>query len=80
MCWAMQDCGQMSQEKIKIVMGPYGQPTNEAFVEISGAGAKYKLALAKDRQIMPNTARYVEVFTSAKAEVDRQELGGTVFG
>ena len=76
----MQDCGQMSDEKIKVVMGPYGQPTNEAFVEISGAGAKYKLALAKDRQIMPNTARYVEVFTSARAEVLRQELGGTVFG
>ncbi len=70
----------MTEEKIKVILGPFGQPTNEAFVEISGAGAKYKLALAKDRQIMPSTARYVEVFTSAKAEVDRVELGGTVFG
>lgn len=49
----MQACGQMSEEKVRLVLGPDGRPTGEAYVDISGPGAKLRLALAKDRQIMP---------------------------
>ena len=43
----------MNEQKVKLVMGLDGRPTGEAYVEISGPGAKYRLALAKDRQLMP---------------------------
>ncbi len=50
----MQGCGgTMNEQKVKLVMGLDGRPTGEAYVEISGPGAKYRLALAKDRQLMP---------------------------
>ncbi len=74
----VQTCGQMSEDKVKLVVGPDGRPTGEAYVEISGAGAKLRLALAKDRQIMPGSSRYIEIFTSTRDEVDRRALTGVM--
>ncbi|KAK9825489.1 hypothetical protein WJX74_001008 [Apatococcus lobatus] len=70
--------GAMDEQKVKLVMGLDGRPTGEAYVEISGPGAKYRLALAKDRQLMPNSSRYVEIFTSNREEVDRRLLTGVM--
>ena len=38
---------------MKIVLGPDMRPSGEAYVEIAGSDAKLRLALAKDRQVMP---------------------------
>ncbi|KAK9824055.1 hypothetical protein WJX72_007388 [[Myrmecia] bisecta] len=73
-----ENCGAMSDEKVKLVVGADGRPTGEAYVEISGPNAKLPLALAKDRQMMPNSSRYVEIFTSNKDEVDRRALTGVL--
>ncbi|EIE26777.1 hypothetical protein COCSUDRAFT_64653 [Coccomyxa subellipsoidea C-169] len=77
-CSFFSTCGQMSEDKVKLVVGPDGRPTGEAYVEISGAGAKLRLALAKDRQIMPGSSRYIEIFTSTRDEVDRRALTGVM--
>lgn len=49
----MQGCGTFTEDKIRLVLGMDGRPTGEAYVEISGPGAKLRLALSRDRQIMP---------------------------
>lgn len=48
-----QGCGDVSDQDIRIVVGPDGRPTGEGYVEIKGPNANLRLALAKDRQIMP---------------------------
>ena len=48
---APQGCGQMSEEKVRLVLGPDARPSGEAYVEISGPGANLRAALAKDRQV-----------------------------
>ena len=73
-----QGCGTFSEDKVKLVLGMDGRPTGEAYVEISGPGAKLRLALAKDRQIMPNSSRYVEIFTSTREEVERRAMTGVM--
>lgn len=49
----LQGCGTIRDDQVKIVMGMDGRPSGEAYVEIAGPDAKFRLALAKDRQIMP---------------------------
>ena len=71
-----QGCGTFNEDKVKLVLGMDGRPTGEAYVEVSGPSAKLRLALAKDRQIMPNSSRYVEIFTSTREEVERRALTG----
>jgi splicing factor U2AF subunit len=68
----------MTEDKVKLVVGPDGRPTGEAYVEISGPGARLRLALAKDRHVMPGSSRYVEIFTSTRDEVDRRLLTGVM--
>ena len=41
----------MSEDKVRLVLGADGRPTGEAYVEISGPGARLRAALAKDRQV-----------------------------
>ncbi len=75
---AAQGCGAFSEDKVKLVLGMDGRPTGEAYVEVSGPGAKLRLALAEDRQIMPNSSRYVEIFTSTREEVERRAMTGVM--
>ena len=49
----MQGCGTIQEDQVKIVLGPDMRPSGEAYVEIIGPDAKLRLALAKDRQVMP---------------------------
>ena len=51
-----QGCGHMTEDKVRLVLGGDGRPTGEAYVEISGPGARLRLALAKDRQVRQNRA------------------------
>ncbi|KAK9801404.1 hypothetical protein WJX73_006914 [Symbiochloris irregularis] len=53
-----EGCGTFTEDKIKLVLGMDGRPTGEAYCEISGPGAKLRLALSRDRQVMPNSSRY----------------------
>ena len=50
---AMQRCAEMQDEEVRIVKGVDGRLTGEAYVHISGTRAKLRLALAKDRTLMP---------------------------
>eukprot|EP00884_Botryococcus_braunii_P021068 jgi/Botrbrau1/7645/Bobra.0159s0089.4 len=71
-----EGCGTIREEQVKIVMGMDGRPSGEAYVEVAGPDAKFRLALSKDRQIMPNSSRYVEIFTSNREEVERRMMTG----
>ncbi len=51
--WWLQRCAEMQDEEVRIVKGVDGRLTGEAYVHISGARAKLRLALAKDRTLMP---------------------------
>ena len=43
----------MQGDEVRIVKGVDGRLTGEAYVHISGSRAKLRLALAKDRTLMP---------------------------
>lgn len=62
----------MAPEKVRMVHGVDGRATGEAYVHISGDGARLRFALAKDRMLMPASTRPVEVFTSGIEELDRR--------
>ena len=49
----LQRCADMQEDKVRIVSGVDGRLTGEAYVHISGSRAKLRLALAKDRTLMP---------------------------
>ena len=54
MTWlVIQGCGTITEDQVKIVLGPDMRPSGEAYVEVAGPDAKLRLALAKDRQVMP---------------------------
>ena len=50
---ALQECAPMAPEKVRMVHGVDGRATGEAYVHISGEGARLRFALAKDRMLMP---------------------------
>lgn len=52
-CLCLQRCADMQEDNVRIVKGVDGRLTGEAYVHISGARAKLRLALAKDRNLMP---------------------------
>lgn len=43
----------MQEDQVRIVKGVDGRLTGEAYVHIAGSRAKLRLALAKDRTLMP---------------------------
>ncbi len=47
----------MAPEKVRMVHGVDGRATGEAYVHISGDGARLRFALAKDRMLMPVSRR-----------------------
>ena len=47
----------MAPEKVRMVHGVDGRATGEAYVHISGEGARLRFALAKDRMLMPVSRR-----------------------
>ncbi len=49
----VQRCAEMQGEEVRIVKGVDERLTGEAYVHISGARSKLRLALAKDRTLMP---------------------------
>ena len=49
----LQRCADMQHSEVRIVKGVDDRLTGEAYVHISGARAKLRLALAKDRTLMP---------------------------
>lgn len=49
----LQRCAEMQHSEVRIVKGVDDRLTGEAYVHISGARAKLRLALAKDRTLMP---------------------------
>ena len=49
----VQRCAEMQPEEVRIVKGVDERLTGEAYVHISGARSKLRLALAKDRTLMP---------------------------
>lgn len=49
----VQRCADMQPEEVRIVKGVDERLTGEAYVHISGARSKLRLALAKDRTLMP---------------------------
>lgn len=51
--WVVQRCAEMQPEEVRIVKGVDERLTGEAYVHISGGRAKLRLALAKDRTLMP---------------------------
>jgi len=48
-----QNCGEVGEDDIKMVLSADGTPLGEAFIHVKGARAKVRLALAKDRSVMP---------------------------
>ena len=69
----LQRCAEMRDEEVRIVKGVDGRLTGEAYVHISGARAKIRLALAKDRTLMPvsvlNVHRLPLSLVAAKTEL-----------
>ena len=49
----VQRCAEMQAEEVRIVKGVDERLTGEAYVHISGTRSKLRLALAKDRTLMP---------------------------
>ena len=49
----LQRCAEMQHGEVRIVKGVDERLTGEAYVHISGSRAKLRLALAKDRTLMP---------------------------
>lgn len=73
-CTFFERCAEMQPEEVRIVKGVDERLTGEAYVHISGARSKLRLALAKDRTLMPANNKYQEVFTSSIDELDRRIL------
>lgn len=69
-------CGEVDEGDIKMVLSADGTPLGEAFVNLKGPRAKVRLALAKDRSVMPAAGAAIEVFTSVLDDQQRRMLSG----
>lgn len=48
-----QNCGELGEDDIKMVLSADGTPLGEAFVHFKGPDAKVRMALAKDHSVLP---------------------------
>ena len=74
-----QDCGQLLEEDVSLVLGPDGRPSGEAYVSFAPGRADARMGMLKNRQSMPGSSRYVELFFAAPDEPRRREAQGCAF-
>ena len=70
------DCGQLLEEDISLVLAPDGRPSGEAYVAFAPGRADARMGMQKNRQCMPGSSRYVELFFAAPDERQRREAQG----
>lgn len=73
-----KDCGEVKEEDIKMVHSADGTSLGEAFVKIAGEKAKLRLALARDKALLPPVKVPAEVLTSFEEDLQRRMLSGCV--
>ncbi len=73
-----KDCGEVTEEDIKMVYSADGTSLGEAFVKIGGEKAKLRLALARDKALLPPVKVPAEVLTSFEEDLQRKVLSGCV--
>jgi splicing factor U2AF subunit len=71
-------CGEVTEEDIKMVHSADGTSLGEAFVKIGGEKAKLRLALARDKALLPPIKVPAEVLTSYEEDLQRRMLSGCV--
>ncbi|KAI7840349.1 hypothetical protein COHA_006131 [Chlorella ohadii] len=67
---------ELAEEDVKMVLSADGTSLGEAFVHLRGGRAKLRLALAKDRSVMPTTHTPVEVLTAVEDDMQRRMFSG----
>ena len=73
-----KDCGDVKEEDIKMVYSADGTSLGEAFVKVGGERAKLRLALARDKALLPPVKVPAEVLTSYEEDLKRRMLSGCV--
>jgi splicing factor U2AF 65 kDa subunit len=73
-----KDCGEVKEEDIKMVHSADGTSLGEAFVKIGGEKAKLRLALGRDKALLPPVKVPAEVLTSFEEDLQRRVLSGCV--
>jgi hypothetical protein len=68
----VQRCAEMQPEEVRIVKGVDERLTGEAYVHISGARSKLRLALAKDRTLMPVRLLHTMLVSHMHLQADMQ--------
>lgn len=66
----------LCEDDIKLVLSADGTPLGEAFVHLHGPRAKLRLALARDRAMMPTAMCPAEVITANVDDLQRRMMSG----
>ncbi|EFN58712.1 hypothetical protein CHLNCDRAFT_50180 [Chlorella variabilis] len=73
----LKSCGpELAEDDIRLVQSADGTSLGEAFVHFRGPRAKVRLALAKDRSVMPAAQSPIEVLTAVGDDLQRRLLSG----
>lgn len=70
------DCGDISEEDIKLVHSADKIPLGEAYVHLKGPDAKLRLALSRDKSNLPTVNKPAEVMTCFEDDLNRRILAG----
>lgn len=69
-------CGTLKDEDIKVVHSADGTPLGEAYIHFTGPDAKVRLALTRDKTIIPNSKVVAEVLTAYEEDTQRRMFSG----